>query len=317
VSTKGAARVRVPCSTSNLGAGFDCLGLALDRYLEVSFQPDDAGVRVVRSGTLESLDVDPEDDTVVSAFRSAVAARGGDVISGTFRMTSGIPVGRGLGSSAAATVAGLLLADAATRERMAESQLDQDAGSATQRYLEAAVAIEGHPDNAAPALMGGLVATVAAAGGPLAFRLPLSPHLGFAFAAPATEVSTAAARRALPATVPHQVAVRALGRVAALARGLSTGDPKLLRAGFEDELHVPYRLPLVPGASDAFAAARDAGAHAVTISGSGSGLIAVATRSAAPAVAVAMAASFGRTGDGVVELVLEPDLEGARILEAV
>jgi homoserine kinase len=298
----------VPCSTSNLGSGFDCIGLALDRYLDVSFEAGGDDIRVERAGSLTGLRVGPEGDAVVAAFRSAFDARGESTVHGTFRMTSSIPVARGLGSSAAATVAGLMLAARVHGER-----------PSTGGLLDAAVRIEGHPDNSAPALMGGLVGVASGPAGRLhAFGLPLSDALGFAFAAPPAEVSTVQARRALPASVPHAAAGRALGRVAALVHGMATADPDLLRAGFEDELHVPYRLPLIPGAADALEAARGAGAFAVTISGSGSGLIAVCERVAAPSVAAAMAAAFQVAGAGedVVGMALEPDFAGARTVEA-
>jgi homoserine kinase len=205
-------------------------------------------------------------------------------------------------------VAGLALAAAARGERPAGETL-----------LDAAVRIEGHPDNSAPCLLGGLVAVVMTAdAGVLAFRLSLSAGLGFAFAAPAVEVSTVQARRSLPASVPHAAAVRSLARVAALVHGLEAGDADLLRVGFEDELHVPWRIPLIPGADGAFAAARAAGAYAVTISGSGSGLIAVSAQDRAADVAAAMAVAFGSAGgpaDGVVGMVLEPDFDGMVVEE--
>jgi homoserine kinase len=297
----------VPCSTSNLGAGFDCIGLALNRYLEVTWEPGDA-LRVERAGTLAGLGIDPEGDAVVAAFGSALGVRSEASVRGVFRMTSTIPVARGLGSSAAATVAGLALAAAAHGERPAVDTL-----------LDAAARIEGHPDNSAPCLLGGLVAVVRTAdAGARVFRLSLSDALGFAFAAPAVEVSTIQARRSLPASVPHAAAVRSLARVAALVHGLEAGEADLLRLGFEDELHVPWRLPLIPGANSAFAAAQEAGAYAVTISGSGSGLIAVSPRHRAADVAAAMAAAFGSAGgtdDGVVGMVLEPDFDGVVVEE--
>jgi homoserine kinase len=298
--------VRVPCSTSNLGAGFDCIGLALDRYLEVTWEPGEA-LRIERAGTLAGLAVEPEGDAVVAAFGAALGVRGTSAVRGVFRMTSTIPVARGLGSSAAATVAGLALAAASRGERPAVEVL-----------LDAAVRIEGHPDNSAPCLMGGLVGVARTAdAGSRAFRLPLSDALGFAFAAPPVEVSTAEARRSLPTDVPHAAAVRSVSRVAALVHGLASGEVDLLRLGFEDELHVPWRLPLIPGADEAFAAAREAGAYATTISGSGSGLIAVSARERAGDVAAAMAAAFGATGsaEGVVAMVLDPDFEGLVVEE--
>jgi homoserine kinase len=287
--------VRVPCSTSNLGAGFDCIGVALQRWLDARFLPDDEPLRIERHGTLAAL-TGRHEDLTLRAFRTGLAARGIRRATGRIHATSDIPIARGLGSSAAATVAGLVLATAA-----AGDALDRT------RELERALALEGHPDNAAPALHGGLVAVTRAADGMAhATRLPLAPTLGFAFAAPDVEVATARARAALPQNVPHAVASRALGRVAALVHGLATGDPALLALGFEDELHVPYRLPLIPDAARALDAARTAGAFAATISGSGSGIIAVTPADIAAAVAEAMGDAFG----GGVAFALGADDQG-------
>src|SRR5262249_28963521 len=144
-------------------------------------------------------------------------------------------------------------------------------------------------DNVAPALFGGLVGVARdSEGRAQAFSLPLSENVGFAFAAPDVEVPTPLARRALPAEVPHAMAARALGRMAALVEGLALGDEQMLQLGFADELHVPYRLPLIPRAREAFSAAREAGAWAVTISGSGSGLIALCARGTESAIASVM-----------------------------
>ncbi|MFW6078261.1 MAG: hypothetical protein ACODAE_01485, partial [Gemmatimonadota bacterium] len=195
------------------------------------------------------------------------------------------------------------------------------------RRVERAVDIEGHPDNVGPALFGGLVAvTTDADGRPVVFRPPLSHALGLAYAAPGAAISTAAARAALPDSVPHAAAVRTAGRMAALLHGLAHADPDALRLGFADELHVPYRLPLIPGAEAAIRAGHDAGAWAVTISGAGSGLIAACSPDAADAVARAMGDAFrertpGSTtadaervdGTGVVAFAAHPDREGLRV----
>ena len=274
--------MRVPCSTSNLGAGFDCIGLALDRYLDVEFTPlDSGGIRIGRAGTLEGLSVDASGDAVATAFMGELMALGSGNVHGELRMSSSIPVGRGLGSSAAAVVAGQVLARVATGAEI-------DAAS----ILAGATRREGHPDNAAPALYGGLVGVARTLHDVIAFRLSLSADIGFAWAAPPVEVSTALARGVLPASVDHAVAVRSLSRVASLVRGLATGDARLLRAGFDDELHVPYRLGLIPGAGAVIESALDAGAWAVTISGSGSGLLAVTSSGGESRVANAMARAF-------------------------
>lgn len=299
------ARVRVPASTSNLGAGFDVLGLALNRYLEAEYEPGPGPLRLERRGTLAALAGGPGEDLLVRVFCAYLERRGAAVPGGTLRVESEIPVARGLGSSATAVVAGIGLAMLAVGR-----EVDRE------EALVEAEGWEGHLDNVAPALFGGLVAVAKdAEGRARAFPLPLSGDLGFAWAAPGVEVPTQKARAALPASVAHAVATRGLGRLAALVRGLATGDPELLRIGFEDELHVPYRLPLIPGATGAFEAAREAGAWAVTISGSGSGLIAVCAPERAAEVAEAMAEAFRRVPgpEGVVSFAARPDEQGIRV----
>jgi homoserine kinase len=292
-----AASVRVPASTSNLGAGFDCVGLAFGRYLHASFEPSPSGaLELERRGTLMGLTEPPDRDIVCRAFLTRLAAPP----AGRIIVDSTIPIGYGLGSSGAAAVAGVLLALAASDEAL------DDATRAT--LLCDAVALEGHPDNAAPALFGGLVAvTRRADGSPRALRMPLAAELAFVFAAPDRRIATAAARTALPALVAHDAAARSLHRVTALLHGLATADAELLRIGFADELHVPFRLPLIPRAAEAIAAAGAAGAWAATISGSGSGIVAVCEHATADAVRHAMHDVFA---DGLA-FVCEPDLDGA------
>ncbi|MGQ0563383.1 MAG: homoserine kinase [Gemmatimonadota bacterium] len=281
----------MPCSTSNLGAGFDCIGLALDRYLDAWFEPGDE-LRVERNGTLAGI----EGDDIIAGV---LAARG---LRGMLVLDSTLPVGKGLGSSAAAVVAGLAIAAAVTGE---EFQPDD--------ALEAATALEGHPDNAAPSIIGGLIAVVGDDAGLRALPMFLSEAIGFAFAAPHAIVSTRAARMALPKQVPHVVATRAIARGVALLEGLAEADPELLRIGFSDELHVPFRIRMIPGGEHALAAAVEAGAWAATISGSGSGLIAVCERGREQAVHAAMADAFQTaTAHEAIALVLEPDYSGVQ-----
>ncbi len=273
-----SARVRVPCSTSNLGAGFDTLGLALDRFLDVSFTPDSSGsLRVVREGTLRTL---PEDETdiVAEILKSRLA---GVSVSGVLKMHSDIPVGRGLGASAAARVAGHDLA-------LAVRGLPRNDGAT----FDSAYREEGHGDNAAPSMFGGLRAVAETEDGPMVMSLPLSPQVGFAYAAPSVGVSTDEARRQLPKSVSHGLATASLGRLVALLQGLAEGDADLIRIGAQDELHVPYRMALIPRASSVISAGIDAGAWAVTVSGAGSGLIAMCDQSDAEGVAEAMHQAF-------------------------
>lgn len=295
------AQVRVPCSTSNLGSGFDTLGLALNRYLVASFKPGGRTLEVERAGTLEVLDGSPEDDLFVSVF-TAEMERFGVRPQGTLHLWSEVPVARGLGSSAAALVGGFELARAVLGKTS-----DQEGA------FRMAAAREGHGDNAGPCALGGFRAVIAGATGPRPLLLPLSDEVGFAYAAPSAGVSTAAAREALPRQLSHDVAVAQLGRITALVRGLAEGDPRLIRIGMEDELHVPHRLPLIASGYNAVGAGYDAGAWGVTISGSGSGLIALCALEDAADVAAAMHEVFDSGGGdpGCVGFALTPDFEGA------
>jgi len=266
--------IRVPASTSNLGAGFDCLGLALDLWLEVRLLAGPGPPTY--HGTLTGLD--ERRDLLLRTFRDAA----GEAASGwTLEARSEIPLGKGLGSSAAALVAGAGVAQLARGEA-----LDP------QRVFEAASAAEGHPDNAAPAAFGGLIL---AAG--LPERLSLHPSLGIALAVPELGVDTHAARRLLPAQVARGVAVDQAARAAALVLGLTEGDPGLIRHGMDDQLAVPHRKHLIAGFDEARQAGEAAGAFAVTISGAGSSLLAVSGRELTRRVAQAMAEALARNGN--------------------
>jgi homoserine kinase len=286
--------VRVPCSTSNLGAGFDCVGIALDRWLEVemALAPAAHGSTLARAGALAALDaagVPAGDDLLVRGALLACAATGRTLPPGlAVRATSDIPVARGLGSSAAALVAGALAADAL---------LGLGLGAAGAAALAATE--EGHPDNAAPIALGGAVLGIpaGAAGRGWHFaRLDVHAEVGVAIAVPAFETSTKVMRAALPATLPYADAVATGGKAAALVRGLATADAALLAHALDDVLHVPYRRALLPGYDAVTRAAREAGAWGATISGAGSTLIALAPRARAGAVAAAMAGTWRQAG---------------------
>lgn len=297
-----AARIRVPCSTSNLGSGYDTVGLALERYLEVTFTPDDTdGLVLEREGTLGA---ENGPDLVATTFKRLLAK---DDIepTGTLRLTSTIPIARGLGSSAAAILAGFDLALAV----LGKPREDDDAFAAALKH-------EGHGDNAAPCVFGGLRAVARTADGTVVIRLHLSEAVGFAYAAPAARLTTEAARKVLPKSVPHKTAAAALGRLAALIRGLAEGRVDLIRIGVRDELHVPHRMSMIPSAAAAMGAATDAGAWAVTISGAGSGLIAMCEPERAAGVAAAMHEVFdaGTNDPECVGFAVRPDFQGLQRL---
>jgi homoserine kinase len=287
--------VSVPASTSNLGPGFDLLGLALDLELQVTLRrgaPGGPAVRVQADARTE--DWPATGDLLAIAFERALAAFGASPGPVQLEVSSAIPIARGLGSSGAAIAAGLLLGAALAPASVPRAEL-----------LRLAVELEGHPDNVTPALCGGLcLAFVRPDGAPRVVAIEPHASLTFAVAWPRATLATAAARALLPARVPFADAVENPRRLALLLEGLRSGDPELLALGGEDRLHVPYRLPRVPGGAQALAAARGAGAWLATISGSGTALLAISARDRAEAVAEAMRVELAGPGGGATGRVL-------------
>ncbi len=299
------ARVRVPATSANLGGGFDCIGIAVDRWLSASVEAGhdlrsgDEAITISRGGTLASLALEPADDALYMGFVAACAAGGRAVPKRlAFVADSEIPVARGLGASSAALVAGARLADTALA-----------LGLGTPALAELCTHLEGHPDNVAPALFGGAMLAVPGSGSVEARHwafasLPVHPSLAFVFVIPPYPVETAAARAILPREVTHEIAVRAAGKGASLVHGLATGDGELLKIALDDVLHVPYRRGLVPGLANLHEAACAAGAYGATLSGSGSTLVAIAPQEAAERVADAMRERWsaeGVTADAFVQ----------------
>ncbi len=279
----------MPASTSNLGAGFDCLGLAIDLWLEARLVEGEGNA--VYRGTLEELD--PANDVLAQTFLAASPLRGTHL-----EVESEIPVGKGLGSSAAAVVAALALADLALGVK-----LERD------RIFERASRIEGHPDNAGPAVYGGLF--LASARGT---RLKLSPEIGIALAVPDVSVDTQKAREILPHEVSRDAAIAQATAAAALVLGLTSGDPELIAFGMQDHIAVPYRRNLIRGYDVAVKAGLEAGAFGVTISGAGSAVLALAPKAAAAEVARAMARALTRSGNPASALAPEPTERGLTAL---
>ncbi len=292
-------RVRVPATSANLGPGFDALGLALGLYDDVVAQvSDDPGIRVDVHG--EGADSVPRDHRHLVA---KAMLRGFDALGGRPRgldlvCANRIPHGRGLGSSAAAIVSGLLLARALVvggEDRLPDPEL-----------LELAVTLEGHPDNVAACLYGGVVvAWTRSTGGTDVLRLRPAPEIVPVVCVPSTAVATRKARALLPETVPHADAAFNAARAALLVPAL-TGRPDLLLEATDDRLHQQYRRPAYPRTGDLVAKLRAAGI-AATVSGAGPTVLALTDAATAGAVAGLAGARFTTT-------VLEVDTQGARIV---
>ncbi|HET6849831.1 MAG TPA: homoserine kinase [Gaiellales bacterium] len=224
-----ALRVTAPASSANLGPGFDSMALALDLRNEVVIEPAD-GVPPQVEVTGEGVDEAPQGRG--NLFLRAFVAGGGDPAGLRFRMRNRVPFARGLGSSAATIVAGLAAADA-WREHPHRD------------LLGLAAELEGHPDNVAAALNGGMTLAWTGPHGPSAIGFGV-PEVSFVVVVPEQRLSTAAARAALPAEVPHADAVHTATRAALLVAAIGSADAELLRDALDDRLHEPYRAPLAP-----------------------------------------------------------------------
>jgi len=280
------ARVVAPATTANLGPGFDCLGLTLDLWNVATFSLTGETVEVRVAGEGRDVLAHDADNLVVRAFRRLCDEVGAPMPAGLrVDCEVAVPLSSGLGSSASAIVSGLLGAN---------ELLGRPLGPAA--ILALATEVEGHPDNVAAALDGGLVIVVNGEEGLLTERIEVRP-IEVALAVSQIEYSTKAARAELPTYVALADAVYNMGRAALVVEALRRGDLELLGKAMDDRLHQAQRLEHMPGGPAAMAAARKAGAAAVAVSGSGPSLIAFpAPGAAVDAVAAAMVDALAREG---------------------
>ena len=290
-------RVRTPATSANLGPGFDAAGLALALHDEVLASVTSAGLRVDVSGQGAEALPRNERHLVVSSMRAAFDLLGRQPAGLVVRAANRIPQSRGLGSSSSAIVAWVLAARALVPD--GEGLLDDEA------VLALADELEGHPDNVAACLRGGLTLAWTGARGVRVVRLDASHDLLPVALVPSTRSSTKQVRGLLPAQVPHADAAANAARAALLPLALTT-RPDLLLPATEDRLHQPYRAPAMRATADLVAALRERGVPAV-VSGAGPTVLALTSRGAAAAVAREAPA-------GWQALVLEVDAVGATVL---
>ncbi len=302
MSMNRRVHVSVPASTANLGPGFDCLGLALDLWNEADFKLEGSGIHLTVEGRHPEGQPSGTKNLVVRYALQLFKTIGQPPPQGmTIHCINRIPIGSGMGSSAAAILTGLLGANGLLGNPVSREGL-----------MDLAADAEGHPDNVSAALLGGLTISTQLARGLATRRLSIAP-LQIALAIPTLKMPTRAARAVLPAVISRRDAVFNLGRTALVVEALRNGDLHLLSQVMEDRLHEPYRLPLMPGAHQARLAALEVGAAAVALSGAGPGIAAFG-REEMPRVARAMVAAFEAAGQTAEAFVLDVSERGAEVL---
>jgi homoserine kinase len=296
--------VTVPATSANLGPGFDALGLALTLYNEVEVRPaakttvtlEGEGIRRLPTG---------DKNVVLRALRSTYEAAGRKPEAWAVRCINRVPPARGLGSSAAAWVGGIAAANA-----LLGSPFDRAA------MLRLAARAEGHPDNVAAAVYGGLTVVGGEGDGVVAITLPVPPSLVWVVLIPELTSSTSEARAVLPRTVPRADAVFNVQRVALLLASLQAGRIDTLATALEDRLHQPYRRRLFPWLPAVIEAARGAGALGCVLSGAGPSVLAVAAdTSAGDRVASAMENALAAAKVNGVARALRVETQGATVRE--
>lgn len=249
--------VRVPATIANLGSGFDCLGLAVGLWLEASAQPSPTPEFVYNgAGT-----IDAATNLMHAGWNAAFKQLGLEPPPAKITCQNPIPLARGLGSSSAALVGGAALAD-----MVLGGQLGRDG------VLQVCAKLEGHPDNVAPAVLGGFTASTMAEQQALCVGLPLPTDWRVLVAVPEFELKTAKARAVLPESYSRADAVFNASRTALWVAALASGRFELLRHACQDKIHQPYRAPFVPRLLETIEAALDAGAFAAFLSGAGPSL---------------------------------------------
>lgn len=297
--------VTVPATTANLGPGFDCIGAALTLYNEFRFtrNANTEGLTISVTGT-EAPRVDTTAENLVyQAFEKFYQHLGQTTPPVEIEIKLGVPLARGLGSSATAIVGGLLGANQLAGEALTVVEV-----------MNLAIAMEGHPDNVVPAILGGcrLAATNLTNAWEIC-EIPWHPEIVPVLAIPDFELSTSSARSVLPTDYSRADTIFNIAHLGLLLRGLETGRSDWLTAALQDKIHQPYRQALIPGYEAVQVAAVRAGAYGMVISGAGPTLLALAHSSQAAAVEEAMTVAWKNAGMTAKVRSLTLDTQGATV----
>lgn len=301
--------ITVPATTANIGPGFDCLGAALTLYNRFHFTPLDQppGTHTITVRGAEATRVSRDGSNLAyQAFAHFYQHQGLVVPALALEIDLEVPLARGLGSSSTAIVGGLLGANGLCPQPLSLEAL-----------TDLAIALEGHPDNVVPALVGGCqLAVIDGQGRTTLCPVPWHAEIRPVVAIPSFELSTAQARGVLPSHYSRADAIFNTAHLGLLLRGLETARGDWLRMALCDRLHQPYRQALIPGYEAVATAAAEAGAYGLVISGAGPTLLALAPAPQADSVALALAGAWQLPDHSVQTLVLQLDSQGARIINS-
>jgi homoserine kinase len=297
--------VKVPATTANLGPGFDALGLALDLWNEAEFiATQDRQIILTIKGEGEGVLPTDANNSIVDAALHIYDLAKKPCTGLRINCTNRVPISSGLGSSSAAMLTGMLGANALLGNPLSDEEI-----------LKLAIETEGHPDNVAPAMLGGLVASIVYEERVISLKLPARANrspVHVTIVLPDFDFPTKQARAILPKQVERKDAIYNISRAVLVTEALRTGDLDLLGKAMTDALHQPYRIPLIPGAQAAMDAAHHAGAAAVALSGAGPSLIAFSSKQE-PAVGLAMKRAFESAGLTARIFELGTSYEGAEV----
>ncbi|MFO5529438.1 MAG: homoserine kinase [Cuspidothrix sp.] len=296
--------VKVPGTTANLGPGFDCIGAALKLYNEFNFTTLDAGGLIIQASGIEAAKVQTDETNLlyqafVKLYQHIKKTPPGIKI----EIKLGVPLARGLGSSATAIVGGLVGANYLAGSPLSELEV-----------MELAIAMEGHPDNVVPALLGGCRLAATSSTGWEICDIPWHRDIVPVIAIPNFELSTAEARGVLPTEISRGDAIFNISHLGLLLRGLATNREEWLKAALQDKLHQPYRQTLIAGYESVNEAAINAGAYGMVISGAGPTLLALVDITKAKSVETAMTNAWMAKRINSTVRSLPLDTQGAVIL---
>ncbi|MFM7559573.1 homoserine kinase [Cylindrospermopsis raciborskii] len=291
--------VKVPATTANLGPGFDCIGAALQLYNEFKFTLSDSKLCIkVHGKEAEKVQTDSS-NLIYQAFVKLYERINKTPPGVEIEINLGIPLARGLGSSATAIVGGLVGGNI-----LADSPLSPE------EVIKLAIEMEGHPDNVVPAFLGGCQLAATSSRGWEICPVHWHPEIIPVVAIPDFELSTSQARKVLPIEISRDDAIFNTSHFGLLLQALSSNQKEWLQAALKDKLHQPYRQSLIPGYDDVESSVIEAGAYGMVISGAGPTLLALTDSAHSPKVVQAMTHAWAKVGITSTVLPLPIDING-------